>query len=389
MMAKITTINVRGVQTDEKQKQFISYLEDSDTDILFVQECNVSNTKLKKKYEEVWGGITYWNSSGKHTIGTAIMVKPKLMKQITKTGVILQGRAQFIDISIENKVMRLINLYGISKEDVKEREKVYTEIYKFLDKNLEIILAGDFNSIRTSIDTTNKNRKALNCDLKFYEMLNKNYNLFDLCESKEDMPSYTYRYKKGASRIDKIYTCQEIKMRVRNIKYAQPAMTDHDSITIEIHLKDKIRWGPGVWKLNNSLLKDEQLKKIVKSVLQHATTVKAKIGNIKIWWDLVKKILKKNIRDYAKRKARWKRGELDGLKIDLEKKCIEHDRRPTCETWTTIEEIKKKIYQKDKLEKAKAWVLSREQVKKYDERSTKFFYDRIRKQEEKKNIYAI
>ena len=136
---------------------------------------------------------------------------------------------------------------------------------------------GDYNSIESLKDTTNKKRHIPDYDKKLYEVLSKTFNLIDICKSKYENPPYTHRYPSGASRIDKIFVNESIRMRINQIKQNSHNFTDHDSIEIKLHLNNKIRWGPGTWKLNISLLKDKVLVNKIKLAIYHAKKSERKI----------------------------------------------------------------------------------------------------------------
>ena len=388
-MANITTFNINGISDDNKSVNVIRFLETINTSILLLQECNLNKPHLIKKYEHAFEGKAFWNSSGSNTIGTAIFVKTKFVPFIIDNKIIINGRAQYIDIKLDDTIHRVINIYSPVKTLVNPRHEFHNEIYKYLDCGNEIVLAGDFNSIRTIHETTNKNRKILKCDTDFYNILNESYSLYDITESKFVNPPFTFRHHLGSSRIDKVFTTLGIKMRTIKIETNHHTISDHDSVTLTLTSKTKIRWGPGVWKLNNSLLKDAELKSMVKKVLIHSRKVKDKFNSFLDWWDMVKRLLKLKIREYAKCKAKKLRELYDISSKELTALYKKHDSAPSVSTWDQIKTARNILKATEKQNKIKACILSREEINKYDERSTKFFFDRIRKNEENRNIYAL
>ena len=70
-------------------------------------------------------------------------------------------------------------------------------------------------------------------------------------------------------------------------------LTDNDNIS-DHHLEwgsfdlDKHDRGPGLWSLNNSILKDRTYTKLIKDFWEEWKTIKNKYKDILFWWDLGK-----------------------------------------------------------------------------------------------------
>ena len=76
-----------------------------------------------------------------------------------------------------------------------------------------------------------------------------------------------------------------------------------DNVSLDFNKHDR---GPGLWSLNNSILKDRTYTKLINDYFGEKKTVKNKYKDILFWWDLVKKKIK-NLINYCKEKRRTER----------------------------------------------------------------------------------
>ena len=79
---------------------------------------------------------------------------------------------------------------------------------------------------------------------------------------------------------------------------------------------DKHDRGPGLWSLNNSILKDRTYTKLIKDFWEEWKTVKNKYKDILFWWDLGKKKIKNLTINDCKEKHRTERTYIYNLKRD-------------------------------------------------------------------------
>ena len=79
---------------------------------------------------------------------------------------------------------------------------------------------------------------------------------------------------------------------------------------------DKHDRGPGLWSLNNSILKDRTYTKLITDFWEEWKTIKHKYKDILFWWDLGKKKIKNLTINYCKEKRRTERTYIYNLKRD-------------------------------------------------------------------------
>ena len=107
------------------------------------------------------------------------------------------------------------------------------------------------------------------------------------------------------SRLDRFYVTRTLTTDVIESKIDNFAHSDHSKITIKMDLSE-IERGPGIWKINNSYLKDSKyIEQITHMWYQHQ--FKKTISDyINGWWDEGKKLIKEISTNFSKKKTKEK-----------------------------------------------------------------------------------
>ena len=104
---------------------------------------------------------------------------------------------------------------------------------------------------------------------------------------------YTFKNKKGATRIDRIYISSSLIPFIEDIKHIPTIKTDHIFMpTIELKYTTKTRWGKGSYKLNNSILNSIYVKEKFHNIWQIHKEAKLYANNLNEWWETRKKMIK-------------------------------------------------------------------------------------------------
>jgi hypothetical protein len=113
-----------------------------------------------------------------------------------------------------------------------------------------MIIAGDFNCVLSSADTTGRGNYSTALDI-----LTKGLGLKDVWESPQTRPTYTHYTSMGASRLDRIYVTENLRKNKKGVETVAAAFTDHLAVVLRITLDTRnICRGRGYWKMNVSLL---------------------------------------------------------------------------------------------------------------------------------------
>ena len=136
--------------------------------------------------------------------------------------------------------------------------KLHKWIPKYANNEQEIILGGDFNCTEFNMDKFTNVFNPKDVSLITYKTFKEKHNLHDIWRSMHpDKKQFTYLEK---SRLDKFLISEECTNYTQKALILQAGIrSDHKCVKIELNL-DSSKKGPGRWKLNTSILKDNTYK---------------------------------------------------------------------------------------------------------------------------------
>ena len=174
-----------------------------------------------------------------------------------------------VDMEIDGKQLTLVNIYGPNEDSPEFYCKIADIIEKF--ENETCILCGDFNLVQDQeMDTLNylhiNNPKAKECVLT----LKEDFNLVDTFrELKRNEKRYTWRKNNPLkqARLDFLLVSECFMPNVLNVDTLPSYRSDHSTVVLSFKINE-FKKGTGLWKFNNSLLKDLEYAKIIKECIQ-------------------------------------------------------------------------------------------------------------------------
>tara|TARA_B100000575_G_C23020456_1_gene587620 strand:+ start:96 stop:872 length:777 start_codon:yes stop_codon:yes gene_type:complete len=183
---KIISWNVNSVRA--RIENIKNYIKESDPDILLLQEIKTQNENFPKDEFKKLGYNSYIFGQKSYN-GVAFISKNKLEKINTNfiEDNLKQARIITSELKFKKKLIELINIYVPNGNPVNTEKYEYKKVWlkkfvnnvkKRLQKNLNIIIAGDFNIIPEEIDVHDFNRYEndalgkLEIRKKFRELIN-------------------------------------------------------------------------------------------------------------------------------------------------------------------------------------------------------------------------
>ncbi|KAM7311168.1 hypothetical protein ISCGN_008075 [Ixodes scapularis] len=197
----------------------------------------------------------------------------------------------------------------------------------YLDTPCRTILAGDFNCVLAERDCS----KRLRADVSRLE-LRKLLRDFDLVDAKDNEktadPTYTHWQGNCHARLDRIYLSGEFSAMTPVLEVLPLAFSDHALVTVTlgrpVPRTRKSSWWSS-WKLNESLIEDEQLRTQIKELLE------GKTGGVPmnaVTWEELKEDVKLKAFRHSQEKAARERAEKRRLMKTLEILIAEENRSP-------------------------------------------------------------
>ena len=211
--------------------------------------------ELEPIWENEWGGKAFISHGTNHSKGVITLINPSVSFKVEKVIPDKQGRFIILKLSLEEKVIVLVNIYA--PNDVAQ----HVAFFKILNQQLEefaqdtTVIGRDFNCALTSnVSKKSAVIQEINtlCDL---------YNLSDVWRSlNKEKQRFTWRTKlfKIQCRLDFFLVSQELIQLAKKCDIVHAPESDHSTVSLVLqsnHLNQKR--GPGFWKFNTALLKDE------------------------------------------------------------------------------------------------------------------------------------
>ena len=149
----ICTYNVRGLGNKTKREQIFSWLKESNHTICLLQETH-SGDGTHDIWKSDWGYDAFFSGHSKNNEGIGILLNPNISYTIRQHTNIVDGRLQALDISINDKEITLVNIYGPNNDDI----ELFNRLEQYMKENQEksFIIEGDFNTVlNENIDKRN------------------------------------------------------------------------------------------------------------------------------------------------------------------------------------------------------------------------------------------
>ena len=314
-MVKICSFNVKGLGNKEKRRIIFQWLKDKKVDICFIQEAHYTN-ECKVVWGKDWGGEMYFSGNDSRSMGVGIMFNPSFNMNVINSTEIVEGRALALNININEKQLTLVNVYGPNKDDVTFFEKIET----FCNSNENILLGGDFNVvIDPNIDKSGGNKNTHpRCRAKLKKIMD-DFELIDVWRTfNQDKKVYTWHSNtrpKIFCRLDFFLLQNHMMNTVVNVEIKNSIKSDHSVVLINIEINN-IKRGPGIFKLNNSMLLDiaykEKVQKAIKDIKDHNND-----ADPIVLWSLIKGAIRNETISFSSRKQKVEEEKLKKLEQEI------------------------------------------------------------------------
>ena len=216
-----------------------------------------------KQIKITLGGKAFFSRGTNHSKGLIILLNPFVDFKVEKLISDKQGRVIILKVSFDEKTIVLVNIYA--PNDVVQQVNFFQKLNKQLEEFAQdtIIIGGDFNCALTSKDKSGGNPVSIkSAVIKEINTLCDSYNLDDLWRNlNPDKQSFTWRTKsfKIQCRLDYFFVSQELIQSAKKCDIVHAPESGHSAAFFVLQTDhQKQKRGPGFWKFNTALLKDEK-----------------------------------------------------------------------------------------------------------------------------------
>ena len=354
-------------------------------DIILIQETH-STPESSRKWKNEWTGKSIWNSGPiPKSSGVAILFTEKSDIEIIHTNKDKEGRIIQCIIKYEQEILQIINIY--SPTNPTDRKDFYINLQKFIDYDQKTIIAGDFNMIENLfLDRIGGNpNKTHTIGCETFKIVKDKLNLIDIWRKNNPFQKrFTYHNADNAihSRLDRFYITKTIKSIKCQI--IPNNISDHYSVSLRIQINKNKPKGPGIWKLNTSILTYKNFQNIFKQFWKDWQNEKTKYKTYSQWWEIGKLYIKTIIIEYCKQKNKEINNRYNKLieNINEEKLKPQPDYKKIGENQTELEDI-------DNYKIHGTIIRSKEKIILNEEKPTKYFFLQEKQKQNKKHIKLL
>ena len=149
----ICSLNCRELGHKTKREQVFHWLKEQHFSIYLLQETHL-NSQLSDKWESEWGCKSFFSGNANNSEGVSILFNKSFAYDIVNYTEIILSRLIAVDIKLEHKILKVIDIYGPNDGNIHLFEKLHNYIHD--NEENDFIIGGDFNTVlNTNIDKRN------------------------------------------------------------------------------------------------------------------------------------------------------------------------------------------------------------------------------------------
>jgi hypothetical protein len=273
-------------------------------------------------WESEWGYKIIYSHGSSNSRGVCILFKNNFNLIIHDTITDDEGRYVIADISIDNYRLSLVNIYGPNSDT----PDFFTNLYLKLNdiSNETQIIGGDFNCVlNPTLDKYGGNINAKPLTRRFLLSWLEEDSICDIWRKHNPMvKQYTWEKNKPTNikcRLDYFLCSFNIQHNVLRSDIVTGFKSDHKLIYIVIKTGENKR-GPGLFRLNCSLLENENYVNLITNTIQESITEAEEINmSPHGTWEYMKYKIRKETIKFAAKLNRDRNLELKNLEEKLQK----------------------------------------------------------------------
>ena len=346
------SLNVRGLRDDKKRLEIFRWLKryyKADKAFILLQETH-STEHDESKWIKEWGSEIIFSHGDSSAKGVAILLPhnhtcENTLEKYNNNN----GRLCSIKIKIGDDTMNIINAYAPTKNKQKLQIEFLDELKEVIDKNEQIstICAGDFNTyINPTLDKDGGKLEEISLYSSHLQLMLENYDLSDIWRTTNPTTKrYTWRQNKPLiqSRLDYFFISQSLLQSVKYCEIKPSIKTDHSLLSLTLSVNCNNKRGPGLWKFNASLLKDEIYIDYIKEIIAQLKNDLKDMTNKGLKWDFIKSEIRQRTITYSKTQNNIKRYIENNLKKEYNDIACKFAENKCQENLEKLENIKHQI----------------------------------------------
>lgn len=306
MALSVITLNVNGLRDSGKRAGLLQWLRSLpvNPDIVCLQETHCSSERECQSWFLASGFESALSPGSTHSCGCVILFRSAL--SLVKSWCDSDGRFLLCEFSLRDKIFRVCCLYAPNRNPA--RNDFFDEVHPKIDPSVPTVLVGDFNAVfdraldragSSPEDTLRESTVALK-------------RLFDQC-CVCDIWRYLHPSSSGftwsrwngrfSSRIDLVGCPFSWVPSVSSCDIVPCPFSDHCAVLFCVSIPDTILPGPGLWKLNTSVLDEEDYIRLISGFWYGWRHRQSFFPSLAKWWEKGKSEIKRLTISYCCNRA--------------------------------------------------------------------------------------
>ena len=295
MALSILSLNCNGIRDQSKRSGLTQWLRSLPVivDIVCLQETHCVSSADCSLWFSSSGFASCISPGSNHSRGCIVLYRPSL--SFVNSWSDDDGRLVQCEFSVRDKLFRVCCLYAPNRNT--ERGQFLDGLPGNIDPSVPTVLVGDFNTVfdrqmdRRGSDPLDSSRES-SASLEA---------LFDACcvidiwrYLHPDSVGFTWTRWDGslASRIDLCGVPYVWVSSVSSCEIVPCPFSDHCALLLSLSVPDVVPPGPGLWKLNISILAESAYFTLISSAWQDWRSSIPRFASLAKWWEGGKSLIK-------------------------------------------------------------------------------------------------
>ena len=295
MALSILSLNCNGIRDQSKRCGLLQWLRSLpvSVDIVCLQETHCVSVAECSLWFRSSGFDSVVSGGSPHSCGCIVLFRPTV--SLVNSWCDSDGRFLQCEFSYSAKLFRVCCIYGPNRNPA--RDLFLDDLHSEIDPSIPTILAGDFNSVfdraldRFGSDPSDSSRES-SASLS---------SLFDSCcvidiwrYLHPSVSGFTWTRWNGAlaSRIDLFGVPYVWVPSVSSCDIVPCPFSDHCAVLLSVTVPDVVPPGPGLWKLNTSILEDDEYFALISQLWESWRASIPRFPSLAKWWEKGKSLIK-------------------------------------------------------------------------------------------------
>ena len=314
MALTIYSVNVNGLRDEDKRLAFFQWLSHLSPMVVCLQETHAVSFSELSSWVSRFGYLCAGSFGSNRSCGVAILYRSVLVCRDILCE--FDGRFVLAELEFHESVFRVACVYAPNRNP--DRDEFLVRCVNHIDPSVPTLLCGDFNTVldrsmdrrgSCPFDTSRESSPVLRalfvdcCVVDVWRLRHPSDSCF----------SWFRRDGALASRIDLIGCPLAWLPFVSSADILPCPYSDHSVLSFSCSLPSVVPPGPGLWKLNVSVLEDDDYSYLVSDFWCNWRRRRQSFRSLVEWWDEGKARIKGLTINYCKQRSQSKRLERDIL----------------------------------------------------------------------------